>query len=384
MGWFSGRGGVLLFLFFTLQELAQAAPPLPPPKLPSSSYFQSAILVEAETGRILFATEARKRWYAASLTKMMIGLLALEEIKRGRFSFDTSITVSRLASRVEGRQINLKAGGKFTLLELMQAMLVTSANDAAVAVAEGTKGSVAACLQAMNKRAQELGMAETVYRTVNGLPSPKKKSNDFSSAADMVTLVRELLKYPEVLAWTSQKQVSLRDGRLRLVNTNRLVGRLLSVDGLKTGFHRRAGFNLAVTARRGNLRLISVVMGAKNSRTRFNVGKSLIEWGFSNFTKVRMVNEGEPLTVEIMVEGGSIPVLQPVAAANASFLVRKDEVKDLQVGFQFPSIISAPISYRQVIGEIIVQDSGRVLAIIPALSPYDVPQAHKASSRKDL
>jgi D-alanyl-D-alanine carboxypeptidase (penicillin-binding protein 5/6) len=385
MRWFGSRGGALLFLFFTLQGLAQAALPLPSPKLPSANSFQSALLVEAETGRVLFAREPHKRWYTASLTKEMVMLLALEGVERGRFSLDASVTVSRRASWAGERQINLRAGEKLTLTELLQAMVVTSANDAAVAVAEAIKGSVEACLEAMNKRAQELGMTETMYRTVNGLPSAKEGSDDFSSAADVATLTRELLKHPQVLAWTSQRQVFLRRGRLRLPNTNHLVGRLPGVDGLKTGFHRRAGFNLAVTAQRENLRLVSVIMGGKSSQTRFNIGASLLEWGFSNFARVHMVNEGEPLKVEVTVEGGSIPVLRPVAAADASFLVRKGEVKNFQVGFQFPPVIAAPVSYRQVIGEVIVQDSGgRVLAIIPALSPYDVPRAHQASPRKDL
>jgi serine-type D-Ala-D-Ala carboxypeptidase (penicillin-binding protein 5/6) len=384
MRWFGGRGITLLFLFFTFQGLAQAALPLPLPKLPSPSSFQSAILVEAETGRVLFATEPHKRWYTASLTKMMVGLLALEEVEQGQLALNTSITISPRASRVGERRINLRAKEKFTLAELLQATLVTSANDAAVAVAEGIKGSVEACLQAMNKRAQELGMTETVYWTVNGLPSPKQGSNDFSSAADVAILARELLKYPQVLAWTSQKRVLLRHGRLRLPNTNRLVGELPGVDGFKTGFHNRAGFNLAVTAQRENLRLVAIIMGGKSSQTRFDIGKILLEWGFSHFARIDMVNKGEPFRVEVVVEGGSIPALQPVAAADASFLVRKGEVKDLQVGFQFPPVISAPISYRQIIGEVIVQDGGRVLAIIPALSPYDVPRAHKASSRKDL
>lgn len=383
MRW-SVRGSALLFLSFILQGLAQADLPLPSPRLPSSGSFQAAVLVEAETGRVFFAREPDKRWYAASLTKMMVGLLAIEGVEQARFSLNTPITISRRASQTGGRQINLRVGEKFTLAELLQAMLVTSANDAAVAVAEGIKGSVEACLQAMNERARELGMTDTVYRTVNGLPSPEGRSDDLSSATDVATLARELLKHSQVLAWTSQRQVSFRRGRFRLPNTNRLVGRLPGVDGLKTGFHRRAGFNLAVTARRGNLRLVSVVMGGKSSQTRFNIGASLLEWGFSHFARVHITKEDEPLKVQVMVKDGSIPVLQPVAAADASFLIRKGEVKNLQVSFQFPPVISAPVFYRQVIGEVIVQDGEGVLAIIPALSPCDVPRAHGSSSGRDL
>ncbi len=277
-------GFVFWLLLGVLQGSAQETFCLSLPSLPPYRSFASALLVEAQTGRVLFAKNPYKPWPTASLTKMMVALIALEKIEKGHISLDTSITVSARASRIWGRQIHLRKGQRFSLAELLQAMLVTSANDAAVAVAEGVQGSVEACIRAMNAKARELGMNQTIYRTVHGLPQPKGRPGDVSSAADLALLARELLlRYPQILTWTSQHQVTLRRGRLRLPNTNHLVGQIPGVDGIKTGFHRRAGFNLAATAKREGLRLICVVLGGKNSQVRFKVGASLLEWGFSRF-----------------------------------------------------------------------------------------------------
>ena len=253
------------------------------PGLPAAGACQSAILVEADTGIVLFGKNPHKAWHAASLTKMMVGLVALEEVRAGRMSLDEPVTVSRRAARVGGHKMYLRAGQRFSLAELLQAMLVSSANDAAVVVAEGLAGDVDTCIRAMNRRANELGMTHTRYRTVNGLPLPEGKPGDLCSAADVATLARALLRYPLVLDWTSRQQVVLRGGRLRLRNTNRLAGHVNGVDGFKTGYHSRAGFNLAVTAERDGLRLICVVMGGASSGTRFQIGANLLEWGFGRF-----------------------------------------------------------------------------------------------------
>lgn len=271
--------------------------PADQPALPSDRTFQAVLLQNAATGQVLFAQNSKKQWPAASLTKMMVALLALEEIATGRLSFYTPTIISKRASRAGGRTINLRPGEVFSLETLLQAMLVTSANDAAVAVAERMKGSVEACVTAMNRRARELGMDQTRYQTVNGMPPKGKTPPDVSSADDMAILARALLKHTEVLQWTSLSRVPFRNGRIMLPNTNHLVGKVTGVDGLKTGYTNKARFNLVTTAQRDQLRLIAVVMGGQSSRLRFRIATTLLEWGFARFTHYHATKGGEPAGV---------------------------------------------------------------------------------------
>jgi D-alanyl-D-alanine carboxypeptidase (penicillin-binding protein 5/6) len=242
------------------------------------------LLADADSGQLLRAENIDKRWPTASLAKMMVGLLAMEDIEQGRVSLQTPVAISTRASRERGRTIHLRPGEVFSLGELLQAMLVTSANDATVAVAERLRGSVPACVAAMNSKARALGMRSTRYQTVNGMPLPGGTAGDISSARDLAVLGMELSRFRRVLRWTSLYQVPFRDGMTMLPNTNHLVGRVDGVTGLKTGFTARARYNLVATARRGEKNLIVVVLGGRNSRVRFDAAEEFLEWGFSKET----------------------------------------------------------------------------------------------------
>ncbi|MGE0823520.1 MAG: D-alanyl-D-alanine carboxypeptidase family protein [Candidatus Binatia bacterium] len=247
--------------------------------------FSALLLADAETGQLLRAEHIDRQWPTASLTKMMVGLLAMKDIERGRLSFTTPVVISQRASRAGGRTIGLRPGEVFSFGELLRAMLVTSANDAAVAVAERMKGSVGGCVAAMNQMARTLGMRKTKYQTVNGMPVPGG-GGDISSARDMAILGIELLKYRRIVDWTSLDHAPFRDGRVTLPNTNRLVGKVYGVNGLKTGFTARARYNLVATAQRQDRALIVVVLGGKNSHVRFATAEESLEWGFSRYARV--------------------------------------------------------------------------------------------------
>jgi D-alanyl-D-alanine carboxypeptidase (penicillin-binding protein 5/6) len=214
-------------------------------------------VLDADTGQILFSQNSDKQWPIASLAKMMVALLALEEIDRRRVALYTPIIISRRATQAGGRMINLRPGEVFPLGDLIRAMIVTSANDAAVAIAEQLFGSVGNCVKAMNRRARELGMSKTLFRTPNGMPLTDGTPPDMSSAADMATLARALVKHEQILQWTSLRTAPFRDGRITLPNTNHLVGKVSGVDGLKTGFTYKARFNL-VTTGNGDLLVLRV------------------------------------------------------------------------------------------------------------------------------
>lgn len=353
-----------------------------PPELPAFKHFEAALLQDAQTGQVLFAHNSQKIWPQASLTKMMLGLIVFEDIERGRVNLETQVTISRRASRTKGRTISLRTGQVFPLAELLRAVLVTSANDAAVAIAEHVCGSVSQCVQRMNARARQLGMKQTRYRTVNGMPTRTDRAPDKASADDIALLTRALLRHRPVLAWTSQPSMSFGHRRKHLPNTNRLVGRIHGVDGLKTGFTNKARFNLVTTAQRGSLRLIAVVLGGKTSRLRFRVAEDLLEWGFDNFTRLPLIEGGSLLWVEVRVENGNLSAFQPVAAATSAPLVPKGDVGAVSISLQLPTHVAAPVLRNQVLGEVVVRRGKKTLATIPAVSPNDIPQARWAHVRR--
>ncbi len=353
-----------------------------PPKLPAFRHFEAALLQDAQTGQVLFSHKSQKIWPQASLTKMMLGLIVFEDIEGGRVSLETKVTISRRASRTKGRTISLRAGQVFQLADLLRSVFVTSANDAAVAIAEHVCGSVSQCVQRMNARARQLGMERTRYRTVNGMPTRTDRAPDNASADDIALLTRALLRHHHVLAWTSQPSMSFGHRRKQMPNTNRLVGRIPGVDGLKTGFTNKARFNLVTTAQRGPLRLIAVVFGGKTSRMRFRVAEDLLEWGFSNFTRLPLIESGSLLWVEVRVKNGNQSAFQPVAAATAAPLVPTGDIGAVSIALELPTQVVAPVRRNQVLGEVVVRRGKQTLATIPAVSPDDIPQARWAHARR--
>jgi D-alanyl-D-alanine carboxypeptidase (penicillin-binding protein 5/6) len=312
---------------------------------------------------------------------MMVGLLTFEALERGEVSLRTPVRISRRASIAGGRMINLRPGEVFPLEELLRAMMVTSANDAAVALAEHLKGSVEECVAAMNRRAQQLGMRQTRYQTPNGLPLRDGRPPDMSSAVDQATLGRALAKHRLLLEWTSLNRVPFRQGKTYLPNTNHLVGQVVGVDGLKTGFTAQARFNLVTTAQRGPVRLIAVVLGGQSSGLRFHTAANLLEWGFAHFTRKDVIESGQPIGNEVRVEQGSLSTVQPVAASTVSLLVANNANSDLQILPQTPQAVTAPIAPEQVLGQILVQSKARTVATIPAVSPAAIPRVRWTAAR---
>lgn len=241
--------------------------------------YKAAIVMNASSGEVLYEENSRRRLIPASLTKMMLTLLAVEELRKGRVLLQDRVQISEHASGVGGTQVNLKPGDSVTMEELLRAVLVRSANDAAVAVAEHIAGSHERCVQMMNGRAAGLGMYDTVFHNVHGLPCTQGEDNA-STAYDMAILARELTRYPEVLEWSSQPSVKVHDEYY--TSTNKLLGLYPGLDGLKTGYIRKSGFNMAATAEREGLRLIAVSMGSPSSQVRFNAIQDLLSKGFNH------------------------------------------------------------------------------------------------------
>jgi len=241
----------------------------------------SGILVDIKTGKILWSKLSKQKKEIASMTKMMTVLLAMESVNRGEISLNNRIQVSKAASKIGGSQVYLDPKENFTLAELLKTIMIASANDSAYLVAETIGGNVNNFVYKMNQRAKELGMYNTRYLNPHGLPV--KNGGNLSTAYDMAILANELLKHPQVVIWSSTWIDSFRDGKFQLVNHNKLIKTCDGVDGMKTGYYRKAGFCVSATAVRKNRRFVVVVIGAKSKTLRNNFVKDLLDWGEKQF-----------------------------------------------------------------------------------------------------
>jgi D-alanyl-D-alanine carboxypeptidase (penicillin-binding protein 5/6) len=344
-----------------------------PPATPPDGPYVSALLIDYDSGRVLFAKDPTDLRPPASMVKMMTALLAFEALERGEVHLDDQIVISAAASRTGGSGVSLKAGEKLPFEDLLKAMLVASANGASVAIADAIAGGQPAMILRMNARAKELGMTETTYRTVNGLPPSRGKGKpDMTSANDLAILARKLLEQHDVLRYSAHAAVPIRNGTVVLRNTNHLVGHMDGADGLKTGYFRRAGFNLTATASRDGMRLIAVVLGCPTLQSRFRLAQELLEWGFAHYSKLNVVQAGQPLSFEVNVANGSTDRIRPIAAQSLTYVIKNEEKRDLRVTFQLPAMVAAPVAERQELGEIIVRDQDKLLGVIPAISPVGV------------
>ncbi len=253
-----------------------------PAKRAALEPYKAAIVMNAHTGEVIFQANPHRKLVPASLTKMMLALVTMERLRRGALGLAHEVRASDQACDVGGSQIYLHPGETLTLEEMLEAVLIRSANDAAASVAEHVAGSQEKFVELMNARAEKLGMRDTVFWNVHGLPSSNGHDN-LSTAYDMALLAKELVKYPEILDWSSKSVASIREGQYTIHTTNKLLGFFEGLDGLKTGFVRKAGFSMAATAKREEKRLIAVVLGSPSSLARFNATKDLLSKGFDRY-----------------------------------------------------------------------------------------------------
>lgn len=260
---------LLLILLFTINSVVFGL----------SISAKSAVLMDPVSGKLLYAQNENQRLPPASVTKVMTMLLILEAINRHRINWDEKIIVSRTAEAMGGSQVYLKEGEEFTLRELFETIAVVSANDASAAVAEYLYGSIEDFVDVMNRKARAMGLKNTHFANETGLPDPEH----YSSAYDLAVISRELLKYPEVLKFTSIWTDTFRNGKFNLRNTNELLKVYRGADGLKTGHTNEAKFCLAATAKKGNFRLLTVILGADSDAKRVAETKKLLDYGYRNF-----------------------------------------------------------------------------------------------------
>ena len=340
--------------------------------------YKGALLEDADSGRVLMAYNADMEWPPASMAKMMNLLVAQEQINAGRFSGNDLVRISERSAHTGGSRVGLKEGDVYPLRELMKAALVKSANDAAVAVAEKIGGSVEAMVRMMNERAQELGMTHTQYQTVDGLPPRPTHDADRTTAYDLAIVGRAIIRETNLLMWSSQEHMDFDNGVAILNNTNHLIGHFDGCDGLKTGFTYMAGFNVTTTAKRGNMRLIAVILGAPSNAQRFAQAAKLMEWGFDQFTAVSLLKSGQPIPVQVQVHEG--PLIQPVAANDLKLVVRKADASSVKVVYDVAPAINGPVTTGEPLGRVIAQDEGQAATEVVAISPIAFTAPHTLSS----
>ena len=331
----------------------------------------SAICIVAENGLVLAEQEADLTRPPASMVKMMLLLLVTEGLEAHRWTLDKPLLASKQAELMGGTQVFLKAGQSWPLGKLMEAVAIASANDAALAVAEGLWESSEAYLRAANQRAKQLGMTNTVFRSVHGLPPDKGGHFDQTTARDMARLAQECVKHQRILEWTRGKEMRFRPNSAVYYNTNKMLWRMEDCDGLKTGFIRAAGFCVTATVERDGIRLISVVMGS-TKYGRFNLAKRMMESGFQELRRVRAVQAKHAVGEIVPVANCATPELRLAAGSDVWVTVREEDIGSLEITTRRPETLQPPIRAGSVVGELCVELEDKVLGKAPLIAPIDL------------
>ena len=330
---------------------------------------RAAILVDQDTGTVLYEKNADEQVPIASITKVMTLLLTFEAIHNGQLTLETTVPVSEHAYHMGGSQIWLEPGEQFTLDEMIKAICVSSANDAAVAVAELVGGSEQGFVQMMNDRAAELGMTNTTFHNACGLDT----EGHLSTARDVAIMSRQILTTcPEVLHYTGIWTDTLRGGATQLVNTNKLLRRYNGITGLKTGTTGGAGVCISASATRDGLNLIAVVLGAPSSKDRFEAATTLLDYGFAAWRAAPLpAMEDRPLLIKVR---GSAEESVPLeySALPESILMPKESAAELTAQLTLPDELDAPVQQGQAVGMV------RILAGESVLGEYDICAAADA------
>jgi D-alanyl-D-alanine carboxypeptidase (penicillin-binding protein 5/6) len=348
--------------------------PVSPAILNNPTGFTAAYVMEPSTGRVLFEQNANTALPTASMSKMMTLLLTMDEIQAGNLHYDTPITISARASKMGGSQIYLRAASVWPLKNLIIATMVHSANDAAEAIAEKIGGSAESFADMMNAKAQELGLKQSHFYDPHGLPAKDPKMNNVMSAHDLAIVGRELMKHPFMRSLAVIPEMEFRNGTLaRIYNPNRLLRFYEGTTGIKTGFSGPAGFCVTASAKRNNMELIAVVMGAKSSRgpeSSFEIAARLMNQAFINYKMVTPVKQGT-VVAQAPVSEGRTKAVPAIAAADVQALVKRGEEKGVRVAFNGDKV-KAPVKRGQRIGTIVVQRGNETLAKVPAIAAQDV------------
>ena len=331
----------------------------------------SAILCEASTGQVIFEKNADERRPVASVNKVMTILLTLEAVDEGRVSLEDQVTVSPRAASMGGSQAFLDAGERYKLSELLKTVIVASANDSAVALAEHLAGTEESFVRLMNTRAEELGLTNTHYANCTGLPAQEH----YTTARDVAKLSAQLDLHPIYYRYSTiwMDEIKHRGGRVTsLTNTNRLIRFYPGCDGYKTGSTNEARYCVSATAKKEGMRLIAVVLGTPAGQTRFDEARAMLEYGFANVQLVTTIAQGQALDMTVPVRLGGRDEVSVLSGGTCSLLERRGEKNALSLEAALVEKVNAPVYAGDVLGEIRVKRGDEVVAVVPAVAGEDV------------
>ena len=327
---------------------------------------KSALLMDVATGTVLYEKECHERLAPASVTKVMTMLLIMEALDSGRIRMEDMVTASEAAAAKGGSQIYLKVGENLSVSDMLKSIAVSSANDCACAMAELLAGSESAFVEQMNKRAEELGMADTHFVNCTGLDDSPEAKDHRTSAYDIALMSRELLKYhPDIKKFTTIWMDTVRGGAFGLSNTNKLIRFYSGATGLKTGYTTGAGYCLSASAKREGMELIAVVMGCESSQKRTADCKALLDYGFAAYSVVRPgLKEGRTVAVHL----GKQPTVSVELVDRREILVDKAKRTSLSAKVELAQAVPAPVEKGQRLGSIKVYSDDKMLIQLPLVA----------------
>lgn len=338
---------------------------------------KSAILLDAGSGQIIYEKNVHEKLPPASVTKIMTMLLTMEAIDNQQVSLQDVVTISDRAASMGGSQLYMEPGEQQTLETLLKGIAIQSANDACVAVAEHIAGTEELFVKRMNEKAKELGMENTSFINTNGLPV----EGHYTSAYDIGIMSRELLKHPKVHEWLTTWMTTITVGlpskeqtQLEITNTNRLIKTYPGANGIKTGYTGEAGYCLSASATKGNMTLISVVLGSPTTKIRFAEAAKLLDYGFAAYESINIASKNQVLG-QIRVDKGKIDNLNAIAEENINILVKKEDRQSITKEIHLENEISAPIKKGDVVGEIVIFKDNQILKTFPLVCDQDIDRA---------
>ncbi len=335
---------------------------------------KSAILIERDTGKMLYDKNAHEKLPPASMTKVMTLLLIMEALDTGKINKDEIIRVSERAASMGGSQIFLEAGEEMSVNDLLKGVAIASGNDASVALAERISGSEEAFVKKMNEKAKELGLKNTQFQNTTGLPA----KNHYSTVYDMAIMAKELLKYETITEYTSKYEDYLRKGQENefwLVNTNKLVKFYPGVDGLKTGYTNEAKYCLTATAEKNDMRIIAVVMGADSTKERNATVSQMLDYAFNHFETTNLYQKGQTITTLQLLKAEEKDI-NVVASESISTIHKKGESNGkIKASVKLNTSLNLPIKKGSQVGQLVVKNNNKVVSKSPLIVDHDVKTA---------